>query len=429
MLGLVFVRPFSYAYGFFAFFFFLGFWGKFIAHITLGNPFIEPTGSFDGSILHWDAALSASAAASAGVATARVAHLAYLRRKGGKDKESLAIPSLYINYRKSLWVLTFIAILIVAIWNRSAAIYQIGVNPKVVLPLHLNVLFGWLINWGFALWLACLVHWELKFASKNTWAMVIVMLFEAAAMGISSLSRSAYVFHGLAGLAPWANAMRRRLLFLISWGVAPYLLGLAVTLYVVQMQRSEVYLATPAFQAVKVDGKLTASAAAKKGMLIQVPYLFLNRWVGLEGILAVASYPSKDFQLFKSALRENPKAGVDSIFQRIAGSNYGHSEEFTFLTLAGAASIFYYSNSYAVVFVGMTLVALLILLVEITTNRLTQNPYVLSVSGIAMAYTVTQTTYPYLSAIFFLELICTIVAVAIVARIKLPSNKKQNANA
>jgi hypothetical protein len=431
MLGLVFVRPYSYAYSFLAVFFCLGFQSKFIIHITNGYQFIEPTGLFNGSVQHWDAALIASASAAAGIFTARILHLAYLRYKSNGGNESLVIPWLYINYRKSLWLLTIAAILIIAIWNKNAAIYQIGVNPKVVLPLHLNVLLAWLINWGFALWLACLIYWEQKYTLKSTWTIPIALIFEGAVMSVSSLSRSAYFFHALAGLIPWAIALRQRKLFLISYGVASFILGLAFTLYAVQILRADAFLATPAPQTVVVDGKLTEDTSVKKlqaaanreHMLGQVAPLFFSRWTGLEGVLAVSSYPSKGFQLFKDAVNEDPRRGLDSIYQRIAGSKYKYSKDFTFLTLAGITSIFYYSDSFTFVFFGMTLVTLLILLIEVAANKMTKNPYVLSIAGVAMAYTVTQTTYPYLSAIFFLELIFTITAFAIVVRIKLPMKK------
>ena len=428
MLGLAFVRPYSYAYSFLAVFFCLGFQSKFIIHITFGHPFIEPTGLFNSSVQHWDAALIASASAAAGIFLARILHLAYLRYKSNGGNESLVIPWIYIHYRKPLWILTIAAILIIAIWNKNAAIYQIGVNPKVVLPLHLNVIFAWLINWGFALCLACLVYWEQKYISKSAWMIPIAVIFEGAAMGISSLSRSAYFFHALAGLIPWVIAERRRRLFLISYGIISFILMLAITLYVVQILRAETFLTTPVVQTVVVEGKLTEDTSAKKlqaaanreQMLGQIPFLFFYRWTGLEGILSVAAYPSKDFQLFKDALNEDPRRGIDSIYQQISGGNYKYSKEFTYLTLAGATSIFYYSGSITFVFFGMTLVTLLILLIEITANKMTKNPYILSIAGVAMAYTVTQTTYPYLSVIFFLELIFTIIAIAILTRIKSP---------
>jgi hypothetical protein len=428
MLGLIFVRPYSYAYTFLAVFFCLGFQSKFIIHILFGQPFIEPTGLFNGSVQQWDAALIASASAAAGIFTARILHLAYLRYKSNGGNETLVIPWLYIHYRKSLWLLTLVAILIIAIWNKNAAIYQIGVNPKVALPLHLNVLFAWLINWGFALWLACLVYWEQKYKLKSTWTIPVAVIFEGAAMGISSLSRSAYLFHALAGLIPWVIAAGRHRLLLISYGVASFIAVLALTLYTVQILRADAFLPTPAAQIVVVDGKLTEDtsamqlqAVANRGYMVgEISTLFFSRWTGLEGILAVSSYPSKGFQLFKDGLKEDPRRGLDSIYQKIAGSKYKHSEDFTFLTLAGIASIFYYSDSFTLVFFGMILVALLILFIEVAAKKMTNNPHILSIAGIAMAYTITQTTYPYLSAVFILQLIFTITALAIVARIKFP---------
>lgn len=433
MVALALVGPVSYAYGFLAAFLFLGFWGKLVAHLLAGLPFIEPTGLFDGSPAAWDSAMLVAAAAALGVASARAIQLVFLsRRTVASPIQVRPAPGFYVCYRKPMWILALLAVLALNLWNVEAAFYQIGVNPRLVLPAHLNVAIAWLINWGFALGVACLVHWEIRCRPQNASIALLGAFVEAAAASISSLSRSAYLFHALAGLLAWFEVRRRWVARagwqMLAWVIVAFALGFAATLVIVQTLRADRYFAdindlriSQNYEANKSVGKEMFSTQTErqlylKGMLMQIPFLVVNRWVGLEAVLAVSAHTEKGPALFSAAIREDPKRGVDSIFQRIAGSGYERSVRFTFLTLAGAPALLYYSGSLAVVISGMLLLTALLLATDALARRWTGNPFVVSLAGISMAYTVTQVTFPYLAAIFFLQLLCTLAVIALLER-------------
>lgn len=435
MVVLASVGPASYAYGFLAIFLFLGFWCKLAVHLLAGLPFIEPTGLFDKSPGAWDDAVLVAASAALGVASARAIQLILVFRFAAAVPMQYRIaPVFYVRYRGLMWTLSLTAVLVLNLWNSQVAFYQIGVNPRLVLPAHVNIAMAWLINWGFALGIACLVHWEIRLHPERGSVALIGAFIEAAAASISSLSRSAYLFHGISSLLAWIEARRRRFVgsgrLQAAWMFAAFVLGLIATLVVVQVQRSDVYF-TPIetaktnqrsasiVMAVTPAAPLTLDAERQKylrDMLAQLPWLVVNRWVGLEAVLAISSHPGKGQTLFLEAMREDPKRGVDTIFQRIAGAGYGQSERFTFLTLAGASAVLYYSGSLAVVALGMLALTGVLLATEALVRRSTGNPFVASLAGIAMAYTATQLTFPYLAAIFFLELWCSLAVIAFLER-------------
>ncbi len=420
MLAFVFIGPVSYAYGFLATFMFLGFWCKLVVHFILGLSFVEPIGSFDESPVAWDAAVLAAAAAALGVCAARGTQILLGSRQTIESSRlERLVPALYIGHRRLLWSVTLIAVAALNLWNAEAAFYQIGVNPRLILPARLNIVLAWLINWGFALWIACLSHWEIRTRKGAGMAVLMGVIAEALMVSISTLSRSAYLFHALPSMLAWVLEQK-------NWRVplrhaalmaAVLVLGLAVSLVAVQTLRTESYLAMP--PETSFSGKSTSetAAAARAGMVNQIAFLFIHRWIGLEGVLAVSAYPDKGLQLLEEGVLENPKLGVDTLFQRIAETNYVALKDFTFLTLAGASAVLYYSGSTIIVLVGMALLASLLLLTEVLVRRTTNNPFVAAVAGIAMAYTVTQLTFPYLAAVFFVELWFTLAAIALLERV------------
>lgn len=422
MAALALVGPVSYAYSFLAAFLFLGFWCKLVVHLLTGVPLIEPVGLFDGSPIAWDAAVLVASAAALGVASMRAFQLVVLSRCAYALTMSYRFaPPFYVRFRRSIWVLALTVVLALNLWNSQAAFYQIGVNPRVVLPAHMNVVLAWLINWGFALGVACLVHWEIRLHPKKGGVALMGALVEAASASISSLSRSAYLFHGISCVLAWLEAQRRGIAgsgrMQVAWIVAAFVLGLLATLVAVQVQRSELYFAPIETQHSNQRSAPSTPLDAERqtylrDMLAQLPWLVVNRWVGLEAVLAVSSHPGKGPALFAEAIRENPKLGVDTIFQRIAGAGYAQSERFTFLTLAGATAVLYYTGSLAVVAVGMAALAGMLLATDALVRRSTGNPFVASLAGISMAYTTTQLTFPYLAAIFFLQLWFTLAAIA-----------------
>ena len=142
----------------------------------------------------------------------------------------------------------------------------------------------------------------------------------------------------------------------------------------------------------------------------QVLGLAVDRWVGLGGVLAVASYPELGYDLLAVGIREDPGLGESSLYQRISGADaiYAESEQFTFLTLPGSVAVLYYSGSLYVVAFGMAAITLILMSVELTFSRLIGNPVLSSVSGLAMANVVCQLNFPYLAGVFLVQLLVTL---------------------
>ena len=145
--------------------------------------------------------------------------------------------------------------------------------------------------------------------------------------------------------------------------------------------------------------------------------LSVDRWIGLEGLMAVQSYPEKNRSLLWQALNEKPEAGKPDIYQTVSNSIYLKSDgtKFRFATLPGAAAFLYHSGSLSIVLLGMVIFSLGVLAIEFAINALTVNPILCSLYGVVMASNVAQFGgAPRLSLPYFFMLGCGILMVWVV---------------
>ena len=386
-------RPRAYVYTVLAAFLALGLWAKTMVHTIWAAKFVEPVGGFGHSPAEWDQALIAMSAAALGVLLARGLHIVALRRFS--HGAASTAPSWFVKYRGTLWIATIIAILAVNAANLPFAYYQIGVSTKGLLPLRLHVLLAWLVNIGFALWIAALVWWDYLARPGSLARSIGVAFLEAVVSSVSAFSRILFLIHSAPyGLALWeerkrfAAAIRRRHGALLA---ATFIVLFLVSVFAVFALRANYY---------------PSNADLGRNIKLEVPQLVVQRWIGLEGVLSVGALPDRSPRLLLQALAESPKAGMDSLYQRAAQTRYRVDDKrsFIFLTNAGPVAVLLFSGSLAIVALGMAALTLVLLATEEAAARWTGNPFLLAVSGAALANVVSQTTFFYLTVIFLLQM-------------------------
>jgi hypothetical protein len=435
MLALATPRPRLYGYAFVAVFLFLGFVNKALAFWILGVGLEEPTGAFDGSGQQWDGALMPSTAAAMALVVVRLVHLRLARVRTDLPQPLVLPPAWYLSFR--YWLIGVSAALALALnaLNLFGGFYQIGLQPRVVLPAHLNVLVSWLLTNGIAMWIAMLVGWELAKRDSRPGVILLLPLIEALST-VSLLSRAAFLFRSISYFSVAANHARqlggvlgrRWIVLLLTLTLAGFVLSIAV----VSVLRTITYpprvlpppeaVTTnpgsvapvpepniPILEASPADVSRTVSPVfgELRGMLI-------GRWIGIEGTMAVASYSRRDIRLFEQSLLESPAAGQNSLYQNVAGSPYATSGQYVFLTTPGLVAVLYYSGSLVVVFVGMMSVGLLLVLYEVVAARYVRNAFVVSLAMLSMANGVAQMNFPYLFIVLCVQEFATLGALALV---------------
>ena len=128
------------------------------------------------------------------------------------------------------------------------------------------------------------------------------------------------------------------------------------------------------------------------GSLLRILSLVVDRWIGLEGVMAVTAYPEKSNKLLLDAFTEKRGIGTTTKFQEIANSHYRWVDAnlWQFASLPGAAAFFYFSGSLWVVMLGMSIFALVLQGSEQLIFRLTSNPLLCSMFGLTFANTISQ---------------------------------------
>jgi hypothetical protein len=418
LAALTLPRPRLYVFTFLTGFLLLGFWFKVLFHAIARPQFVEPVGDFSDRPGEWDSALLAVTAGAAGLIAARLAHLWWARRRFPPDVQEPRVPAWFERWSRPVWIATAILIVAINAANLYFAFYQIGVRPKLLLPLRGHVVLAWLINIGFALWIATLVWWDYG-RGRELGRSLIAPIGEALLSALSSFSRLTFVVRALSYVL--AIHERRELHRAITRRSRNLLLGALALLLassVVAVFGLRVYLY---YGYSAGAGTEPFAGHVQRTIFKQIPLLLTHRWVGLEGVLAVGSAETRSGALLAQAIRESPGLEGQSLFQRLAKTRYlsENPGQFVFLGNAGPIAVLWLSGSLAVVFLGMAGVALVVFATEEAAKRWTGNPLLLAVSGAALANVVSQTTYFYLTFIFLLQLWLALAFIAGLQRLKL----------
>ena len=121
--------------------------------------------------------------------------------------------------------------------------------------------------------------------------------------------------------------------------------------------------------------------------------LLIDRWTGLEGVMATVSYPEKRWSLLAEAAAQRRSYGtVDVYTRKISGSTFSEDDAKTyhFASLAGPVAFFYFSGSLAVVFAGMAFISLLMSATELLWRWLALDRVLVAMSGLYLALVVMQ---------------------------------------
>jgi hypothetical protein len=403
LVALAFPRPRLYGYTFLAIFVTMGFWAKTWIQCIWAPGFLEPVGDFRNAPEQWDGALMAMSAAVLGLILVRGAYLVYRRRDAAQEALP-GTPPWFARHRAPLWVATVVAVLGVNAANLHFAFFQIGVNPKLLLPLRLHVVAAWLVNIGFALWIAALLWWEHGTEPRRLGVRLFAPLLEAFVSAASTFSRILYLIHTVPyWFALWErrrdfrNALEGRQV--VGFGVAFLALFAAATVSVFALRLHYYPMIDRTTGAV-------GDPSISRNMARELPQLVVQRWIGLEGVLAAGSASGRGWPLLVEGVTDSPKRGSESLFQQIAKLTPYRTDPkaFTFLTNAGPVAILHLSGSLAVVLLGMAAIGALVLATEEAARVWIGNPFLLAVSGAALANVVAQTTFFYLTVIFLAQL-------------------------
>lgn len=348
-------------------FLWLGFWLKLSLRVAFtAGAFHEPVGAFDGSGAAFDRALLIASCAFAALLAASLVRERFFRYPA--DAASCADSGLFLFYRRfrgPCLIAFAAAVLAIAASNVVLGIYQRGMVTQTVLPFGLNGVYKWLLQFGLASAAALVVRFELEIARRLTATAVVVPLFEAFLSNVSLLSRGMVLNASALALGGWRTAaamsLRIRAGTLTLAGLAFATLFAASVLAVNYLRADSLAYTAPAASAPAVAGSMT------------VP-LFIDRWVGIEGLLAVSSSERLGWPLWREAWQERFVAGELGHYDRTFIDSPYRDERIDrarhhFVSLPGIVAFLYYPGSAAFLFGALFAAALLAAALEIASHR------------------------------------------------------------
>ncbi len=477
-----FYRKVSNGYLFLTVFLWIGFWLKLVLHIIFDENYVEPTGRFFESNQSWDELLGVATIAFFGVIVSHASFQKLFKNTSTFVlSPHFRPPVWYYNYRTFIWSLLIFSILFIAAINAYYGVHQIGLTPRTILMWPLNAMISWLVSIGFALAITCLLYWDWLLKKELKFAFFCVVL-EAFVSSGTMLSRSIFVFRiapqAIVVFANFKEKIKLNLKKIMVVG-ALALIFIFVSISATSISRSYLYPTNESLaeknaiiiRLESLDGgiellkrqiakgqpkqkdlieletehkfltdkfarfhKLNFTSFIEKfknnflndimnqfstTSIVRIYHLIVDRFIGLEGLMAVVGYAEKDLSLLKKGLLESRSLEKVSFFQQIAQSNYQDAEKniWQFASLPGIVAFLYYSANLLIVFAGMIVITFFILSYESLIFRYTGNSFLCALVGLGLANMVAQfglaplTDLPYFTLIFI-----TVVIIAVLSK-------------
>jgi hypothetical protein len=353
-------------------FLWLGFWLKLTVRVAfMDGQFFEHVGNFDGSGEAFDRALLVSSCGLLGFLSA-----SFLREKlvftyslKSATVGQNGLFDFYQNHR--LFVLIgFVALFVtVAVTNFYFGIYQRGAIPRTVLPYGLSGIYSWLLLFGLASISALVLNFEFTLNKKTSYTVVILSLLEGFLTNVSLLSRgmvlntSALAYGAIRSLK--LNSIRSSYRFFgTSFLIFMLLFGSSVILV----------------DHLRLKGPFPGLGSIGLGVISHnTKVLFLDRFVGIEGVMAVSSYPKPGWDLWREAWKESHSNTMSFYDTNFIESSYKGIDrtKHHYISLPGIIAFCFYPGSFPFLFACMFMLGAIAAGIEISVFKLGEGNIIL----------------------------------------------------
>jgi hypothetical protein len=344
--------------------FWLGFWLKLTVRVAfMEGQFHEAVGNFDGSGAAFDRALLVTSCGFFGLLTASFLREKYVFAYPEKFTEVAqeGLIRAYQNHRKAVLLGFVVLFVTVAVTNFYFGIYQRGAMPRTVLPYGLGGIYSWLLLFGLASISALILHFEFTLNKKTSYPVIILSVLEGFLTNVSLLSRGMILNTSALGYGAFRSlkfySIESKLRF---WAVS--------SLIFIMLFGSSVILVDH-LRAIDVGNpgsQLDLERAVAIGQNTKI--LFLDRWVGIEGVMAVSSYPKQGWGLLSEAWKEPPSHEMSFYDANFIASPYRDMDTTMhhYISLPGILAFCFYPGSYPFLFMCMLILGAIAAAIEIS---------------------------------------------------------------
>lgn len=407
----------------------LGFWLKFVVKLHFENAYFFEV---RGDVSQFDRALLVSLVGMAAVIFASWIRerFVFSYSRSNQIHESY-LYELYIKYRRLILTAFVFLIVTISLSNLVFGIYQRGEIPKIQLPFIFSGTMTWLVMFGMASIGAMIWHFENTLHRKVTFLPVALSLTEVFVSAVSMFSRAMIINSSAIGYGAFKELQKYKVK--VSWThilMFCLLLGIltAVSVAGVNYIRSAEYFeapiadntrvnqvngfdeqnlssegvntsyptpsagehefeshqevlassldeggndVSPESQVVQASVWLTTKSNIERVIIMTKP-LFIDRWIGVEGVLAILHHADLGWSLWVEAWDEEFSYDKASFYDSLTNSQYMDVDttKHHFINLPGIVAFLFYPGSFIFLFAVMTSVVLATSLIEVAAYKL-----------------------------------------------------------
>jgi len=349
----------------------IGFWLKFSVQTGFfQGRFNIPIGGFDGSPEALDKVLLVVCCGLAAILLARFVRQRFFFSYPQKLPEIsfTGLYSVYRQFRVPILIAFVLMVLGVCVSNAWFGIYQRGLVERLKLPFGLNGVYAWLLMFGMSSVSAIILRFEFEMNRDSYWIAILIGLGEVALSNVSLWSRG-MILNGSA-LMYGALALFRRKEPHLRIGLAAFVLVAFGTLFAASVLTVNYLRANSFYSTYTEEVRVEMRTELVKG---QTSTLFLDRWVGIEGVMSVVGSPDIGWDLFKEALSERFDKSVNSFYDRkFIASSYDNTrgDGTHFVSLPGYLAFLFYPGSFLFLFFAVFAFSALASIFEYIVYRL-----------------------------------------------------------
>nr|WP_314566410.1 hypothetical protein [uncultured Pseudomonas sp.] len=349
----------------------LGFWLKFSVQTAFFNGrFNISVGAFDGSPEAFDRVLIVVCCALTAILLARFFRQRFLFNYPEilPDIYFAGLYRFYRQFRAAVLVVFVLAVLAICVSNAWYGIYQRGLVERTKLPFGFNGVYAWLLMFGMASISAIILRFEFELNRERYWIAIVIGLGEVALSNISLWSRG-MILNGSA-LVYGVSALFRRKETRLRFGLTMFIVVVFGILFAVSVLTVN-YMRSNAFYSTYTQ----AERAEQRNDLVaqQTSTLFIDRWVGMEGVMSVVGSSNTGWKIFEDALSESFDKTVNSFYdEHFISSMYDNSrgDGTHFVSLPGYIAFLFYPGSYLFLFLAVFAFSIVAFIVEYAVYRL-----------------------------------------------------------
>ncbi len=365
--------------------------------------------------------------------------LKILKSKISQQKDEYILKKFFHIYKTKILIAFLFLILFVTILNFNLGFYQKGMVPKNEINLYFGYFLKWMLLFGLTSISCLLIEYDLKQYKKLSLFVILLFFFELVMTNISLLSRS-LIFLGSAVLFTTyinyehkINKKSKTNSLLINFIILFIIFSISVV-YINKIRASNYvdnsYIAEKIVEKslinkntinienndalnnedkgdieeivdseLNIEEKIerienTLDSRGKHKLSIKknikrILFIIKNRFVGLDGVATVVSYPDKNYSLFLTALKREYNPNDYSFYQKtfiipyeqkhLIGKEYEKTSKRHYgVILPGIISFLSYPGSKIFLLVSCILIFLFCASIEIIAKKLSYNSVIFS---------------------------------------------------